>query len=540
MGRRRWNKKHPEKAAEQRQQQLRQDAGDPPVRLLALQPNSTTVAVAIGTRLAVVDYKTGCEYTLSAPPQAGQPQCQPHAGCLRVLLFSPDGRCLLTGGDDKSARLWLAEAETARTSEAEAPAAGADVSAGSATANWCCANAWLTPKKMSAGGFTRDGSYAMFADKFGDVLIGRVALPAPGTEQQPEPQQLQLQTPGSLLGHFCTIVTGVAASPCGRYLATSDKDFKVRVSVLPSEPLQGSYEIQCYCLGHQDFVSCVAFAAPAVRSADGQQQQQPQGGAVLLSGSGDGTVRMWDHVTGRQLASYVASAPAAAAGGGAEGGGSGGAEEEPSGAGEEGEEEGDGEEEGAEEGPAGAGQGDADGVEPQRRSKAPPCASVLSLAVSADGSTVAVVVEGEDEVQLLSLDWEKRALTLQQRLRWPDVRYPCQVAFGPTGHLWVVGGVPLPTARSVHVGVAQRGPTGHFTPCTDEVLSTRVRSLLEARVEEEEAKMAEGGELFLYSKHLRKPVYDESEALTRKRMRNDHKETQRLAALRLRQDEKAK
>ncbi len=60
---------------------------------------------------------------------------------------------------------------------------------------------------------------------------------------------------------------------------------------------------------------------------------------------------------------------------------------------------------------------------------------------------VAVLVEGEDEVQLLALDWATRSLSLRQRLRWPDVRYPTQAAFGADGRLWVVGGVPLPTAK---------------------------------------------------------------------------------------------
>lgn len=60
---------------------------------------------------------------------------------------------------------------------------------------------------------------------------------------------------------------------------------------------------------------------------------------------------------------------------------------------------------------------------------------------------MAVVVEGEDEVQLLTLDGATRSLVLRQRLRWPDVRYPTQVAFGADGRLWVVGGVPLPTAK---------------------------------------------------------------------------------------------
>ncbi|GLC37499.1 hypothetical protein PLESTB_001754000 [Pleodorina starrii] len=570
MGRRRWNKKHPDKARAQQQHQRRpEDAADPPVRLLALQPNSTVVGVAMGNRVTFVDYKTGEEVRLAVPAPAEAAGAAaaaaetvattsaaaapgPHAGILRVLQFSPDGQFLLTGADDKAARLW---------------ATGEGAAAAGSGGAWRCAAAWRTPKKTSVGGFSLDGIHALFADKFGDVLVGRAPAPAAAAAEGAVSEP-PLQAPSTLLGHFCTIVTALAPSPCGRFLATGDREYKVRVSWLPEDLQAGSYEIQGYCFGHQDFVSCVAFAIQ--RDEQNQGDQAPAkvpGRSVLLSGSGDGTVRVWDYEACTQLSSYVASAPAAAgaapaaAAAGAGGEGSSAPEEaggeEASGGGDEGDDEGDGAEaDGGEEGPsagAGAGQGEADGeggegaaaggggfVEPQRRSKAPACPPVLSLAVSPDGSTVAVVVEGDDEVQLLDLNWATSSLELRQRLRWPDVRYPCQVAFGPTGQLWVVGGVPMTTAQSAHIGVAQRGPDGSFVTCTAEVVSPAARSLLEARVEEEEAKMAEGGELFVYSKRLRRPAYDEEEVQTFKRKRNDYKETQRLAALRLRQDELAK
>lgn len=60
MGRRRWNRKHPQKAEEQRQPRT-EDVVDPPARLLALQPDSTVVAVAIGPRVTLVDYKCVAE-----------------------------------------------------------------------------------------------------------------------------------------------------------------------------------------------------------------------------------------------------------------------------------------------------------------------------------------------------------------------------------------------------------------------------------------------------------------------------------------------
>lgn len=134
---------------------------------------------------------------------------------MRLLQFSADGRLLLTGADDKTVRLWACNLQP------RDPV--------SSTAAWHCVAAWRTPKKASAGAFNVDGSEALFADKFGDVLVGKIpAGAAAGSEVEGgvdgEPA---LQVPATLLGHFCTIVTGLAPSPCGRFLATSDREYKV-------------------------------------------------------------------------------------------------------------------------------------------------------------------------------------------------------------------------------------------------------------------------------------------------------------------------
>ena len=81
------------------------------------------------------------------------------------------------------------------------------------------------PKKISAASFSADGSYAFFADKFGDVHVAATAAEATAG-------------PKPLLGHFCSIITDLAASPDGKYVISTDRDSKIRVSLLPSQPLQ--------------------------------------------------------------------------------------------------------------------------------------------------------------------------------------------------------------------------------------------------------------------------------------------------------------
>ncbi|KAJ6412303.1 hypothetical protein OIU84_005378 [Salix udensis] len=86
-----------------------------------------------------------------------------------------------------------------------------------------------------------------------------------------------------LLAHYCSIITSLEFSPDGRFIVTADRDFKIRVTVFPKKPLDGAHEIQSFCLGHTEFVSCLAFLFTV---------DYPQG--FLVSGGGDSTVRLWD------------------------------------------------------------------------------------------------------------------------------------------------------------------------------------------------------------------------------------------------------
>ena len=102
--------------------------------------------------------------------------------------------------------------------------------------------------------------YLIVGDKVGDVI----ALDLPS---------LQKKIP--LLGHCASVITDLASF--GDYIASSDRDEKVFVNHFPQ-----TFNIQSICVGHKQFVSCIA-------NVDG----------VLVSGSADGTIRLWDILTGR-------------------------------------------------------------------------------------------------------------------------------------------------------------------------------------------------------------------------------------------------
>lgn len=65
-----------------------------------------------------------------------------------------------------------------------------------------------------------------------------------------------------------------------RYIVTSDRDEKIKVSNYPA-----THDIEAFCVGHKEFVSSVTFF----------NQEK-----FLVSASGDKTLRLWNYETGQQ------------------------------------------------------------------------------------------------------------------------------------------------------------------------------------------------------------------------------------------------
>ncbi len=179
--------------------------------------------------LCVYDAQTMTEVTLIWAPAA-----------LTSVAFSPDGRLLASGADDKTVRLW----ETASGKEVH------------------------VFKKHTGGvfsvAFAPDGKTLASASHDNTVRLWDAAS---GKELR------------TLSGHTSYVIS-VAFSPDGRTLASASSDETVRLWDVAS-----GKELRTLS-GHTSYLQSVAFAP------DGQ---------TLASGSSDRTVRLWDVATGREL-----------------------------------------------------------------------------------------------------------------------------------------------------------------------------------------------------------------------------------------------
>ncbi|KAK7285321.1 hypothetical protein RJT34_20088 [Clitoria ternatea] len=217
--------------------------------IIAVHPDGSSVAVAVGPDLRVFDLRGGSAVSLVDDP-AAEPF---HKDNIRAIRFGAEGRLFVSAGDDKTLKIWSPH-------------------------SWRCISTVSSEKRVTAVAVSNDGGFVCFADKFGVVWV--VDLDPPLHDKKPMP----------LLSHYCSIITSLEFSLDGRFILSADRDFKIRVTSFPNKPLNGAHQIQSFCLGHTEFVSCLAFV---------QGQEFPD--SLLLSGSGDSTVRLWDIISGALL-----------------------------------------------------------------------------------------------------------------------------------------------------------------------------------------------------------------------------------------------
>ncbi|XP_064995628.1 uncharacterized protein LOC135580759 isoform X6 [Musa acuminata AAA Group] len=230
--------------------------------LISVHPFEKSVVVAVGSELRLFNLEGDCSVSLK--DDSGEPL---HSDAIRAITFGANGRLFVSAGDDKLVKIW-------------------------ATSSWHCLCSVSADKRVSAVAISHNGKYVAFADKFGVIWL--ITLDEDDANQSKVDNKAV-----PILGHYCSIVTRLEFSPDDRFIASSDCDFKIRITAFPKRPLKGALEIQSFCLGHNDYVSGLSFACPS-----GYDH------GFLFSGGGDSTVRLWDFFSGLLLATCEVGAKA--------------------------------------------------------------------------------------------------------------------------------------------------------------------------------------------------------------------------------------
>lgn len=116
------------------------------------------------------------------------------------------------------------------------------------------------------------------ADLTGDAFAYPIILPKDQAKDSKKNQRRLL------MGHTASMLTCVKINQQQQRILTSDRDEKIRVSAFPQ-----THIIHDYLLGHKAFVSSMDL------SDDSESCSR------CVSGSGDGTVRVWDYMSGKEL-----------------------------------------------------------------------------------------------------------------------------------------------------------------------------------------------------------------------------------------------
>lgn len=135
------------------------------------------------------------------------------------------------------------------------------------TKPWQCLSVRTVARRCTALTFIASEEKVLVADKSGDVYSFSVLEPHGCGHLE--------------LGHL-SMLLDVAVSPDDRFILTADRDEKIRVSWAAAP-----HSIESFCLGHTEFVSRISVV--------------PTQPGLLLSSSGDGTLRLWEYRSGRQL-----------------------------------------------------------------------------------------------------------------------------------------------------------------------------------------------------------------------------------------------
>uniref|UniRef100_A0A1J3FI06 tRNA (guanine-N(7)-)-methyltransferase non-catalytic subunit n=1 Tax=Noccaea caerulescens TaxID=107243 RepID=A0A1J3FI06_NOCCA len=399
--------------------------------LISVHPSQKSVAVTVGSDLRVFDLIENCPVTL-----VDESDGPSHKDSIRAIRHGASGKLFVSAGDDKLVKIWSAE-------------------------SWRCLNTVCSEKRVTAVAISSDDSYVCYADKFGVVWVVEL-------DGINEGKVLPAKKGASLLSHYCSIITRLDFSPDGRYIVSADRDFKIRVTVFPKKPLEGAHEIQSFCLGHTEFLTCIAFV---------WNPELAQG--YLMSGSGDSTVRLWDITFGSLLDTCDVSTMA--------------------------------------------------GHLESSESEPPSQVTVTDICTIPNSSLAAVAIQSFQGIVLLSCDLSAHALSITKVLKIPGESF-IPTSISVSKFLWMVSGASnLPGSNHPGVSRVRVISTESSSVLEDGQIpgGTKLLEHLQGKVRVEESVMSAAAEAVreAMSSLLMKKQYSDEKRELRKRTRNDKKTT---------------
>jgi hypothetical protein len=146
----------------------------------------------------------------------------------------------------------------------------------------------------------------------------------------------------------------------------------------------------------------------------------------------------------------------------------------------------------------------------------------LALAASPDGGWVVVAVDGRDDICLLRLDWQQRQLVECGWFALPGLHLPACLAFEASGRLWAAGGPVADDSTAAFLACGSINGGQLAAAQLPDWLPAEAAQQVEARVGDEAELLAAAAERRrLASQVLRKRRYSLQQLEHRKRQRRD-------------------